>query len=109
MFVLLSSLLLKRKLSVPDLKPLSEMDAKIVFDSLSRYLIIGIYQPQPLVNTSCLFVFCAAAFARGGTKGDEPHISAARAATGSAGKWVIYMPAEQPGSNLHACRSAFQP
>lgn len=34
-------LLLKRKLS--DLKPFSEMDGKIAFDSLSRYLIIGIY------------------------------------------------------------------
>lgn len=36
-------LLLKRKLSVPDLKPFSEMDGKIAFDSLSCYLIIGIY------------------------------------------------------------------
>lgn len=36
-------LLLRRELSVPDLKPLSEMDGKIAFDSLSRYLIIGIY------------------------------------------------------------------
>lgn len=39
----------------------------------------------------------------------SPHISAARATTGKAEKWVIYMPTEQPGSNLHASCSAFQP
>lgn len=48
-------------------------------------------------------------FAGGEIKGDEPHISAARATTGKAEKWVIYMPTEQSGSNLHASCSAFQP
>lgn len=42
MFILLSCFL-KRKLSVPVLKPFLEMDGKIAFDSLSRYLIIGLY------------------------------------------------------------------
>lgn len=39
----------------------------------------------------------------------EAFVSAARATTGKAEKWVIYMPTEQSGSNLHASCSAFHP
>lgn len=52
---------------------------------------------------------CCLTFAGGEIKGNEPRISAARATTGKAEKWVIYMPTEQSGSNLHASCSAFQP
>lgn len=38
-------------------------------------------------------------------KEDKSHVSAARATTE---KWVIYMPTEQLGSNLHASCSVFQ-
>lgn len=57
----------------------------------------------------CVFVCVCLTFAGGEVKGDKPHISAARATTGKAEKWVIYMPTEQSGSNLHASCSAFQP
>lgn len=56
-----------------------------------------------------VYVCVCLTFAGGEIKGDKPHISAARATTGKAEKWVIYMPTEQLGSNLHASCSAFQP
>lgn len=54
-------------------------------------------------------VFVSYILLEGEIRRDKPHISAARATTGKAENWVIYMPTEQSGSNLHASCSAFQP
>lgn len=62
-----------------------------------------------LGDQNCLFMHMCLTFAGSEIKGDKPHISLETATTGRAEKWVIYMPTEQWGSNLHASCSAFQP